>query len=235
MPGDGRASPYLAHGKEEGLLERKSSVRLAAYRAHTVVVGGVWGPLCPWCGGWVLAADFQAHEAIVGTSKRHDELIFVVENIVPIHPLCHIAYGNTLTMKRLCLKRLLLNVGSAKVGTWYTSLWQQHGLSVPRGLLVPRSDVPLAGALHMMGWGAKLRGRDVPDDAAGVRGLVHLSWAGKKLNRKVVQLQKVAAETGAPVLEMRDWLEDGYWLEYFSGVIGASVQGVLDTPVQSVV
>jgi hypothetical protein len=93
--------------------------------------------LCPWCEG-VIRRNWDAHEYLVRRASvpvARQDLIFVVENVVPMHHECHMAYGATMECKRRCLDYAIHHLGAQRIGEWYVSLWQDHGLHVPRGTL----------------------------------------------------------------------------------------------------
>jgi hypothetical protein len=99
-----------------------------------------------------LASSFDAHEYLVKRSavpldKQH--LITVPENVVPVHHACHMRWGQTVVFAVRCLEHAISRLGAERTGRWYVSLWETHGLSVPRGLveLVPDWAAYLRGAV----------------------------------------------------------------------------------------
>ena len=113
--------------------------------------------LCPWCEK-VIQGGFDAHEYLVKRSvvpRAKQDLIFVPENVIPLHHECHMAHGQTRTMKVRCLRQAMRHIGAERIARWYLSLWQEHGVPVPRGSvdLLPDWEAYLLSAVGARGCG----------------------------------------------------------------------------------
>jgi hypothetical protein len=167
------------------------------------------------------------HEWMVKRSavpKPRQGLIMVPENMIPLHnQSCHIPYGQGKEMAKRCLRHLVPRIFSArKIGEWYVSLRQDHGLSLPAGWLVPPKALPMQMALRRFEHGAKILG--IPHDEmdwvipgnGDVRAMVVFKWQGYKNKPKPPEKWKDYGLGG--LLEAMD---TGYWLDYLYGLINA--------------
>jgi len=113
----------------------RTELRTKVYRLHD--------GKCAWCGFPLSHKHFEVHEVFVKrgsvpVNKQH--LIMVLENCVPLHPDCHREHGQSREMKQRCLDVLIEKLGAQCIGIWYSSLWFDHGLSVPRGQILSSSN-----------------------------------------------------------------------------------------------
>ena len=119
-------------------------------------------------------------------------------------------------MTRRCLAHIVPRIYRAdQVGEWYVSLWQEHGLSLPRGMLLPRSDVPMTLARRLFTHGAAVLGMAdwEPHGGPDVAALAALKWRGKKIKKP-----KSWGKYGLGSL--LEAVDTGYWLDYLEGVLG---------------
>ena len=118
---------------------KRSSLRHKVWVAYSH-----WSPryrrkvaLCPWCQD-IIKGAFDAHEYLVrraAVPRPRQDLIFVVENTVPMHHECHVAHDPTVECRRRCLDYAIHHLGAERIGERYVSLWRDHGLLVRRGTL----------------------------------------------------------------------------------------------------
>jgi len=158
----------------------------------------------------------------VPKDKQH--LIMVPVNMIPLHNQdCHIPHGQTKAMAQACLRHLVPRIFSARqVGEWYISLWQEHGLSVPTGWLVPPKALPMQMALRRFKLGAETL--NIPHDeidwtipgSSDARALVVFKWQGYK--NKPKPPEKWGDYSLGRLLEA---IDTGYWLDYLYGLINA--------------
>ena len=108
---------------------------------------GQWDPLwqqrvmtCAVCsrpigGRWPNDA-WDAHEYLVkrhSVPKAKQHLIFVVENVVPLHHDCHTRYGQTIITREKCLDYAwavlgTTTLGAERIAAWYHRLQPEIGL-----------------------------------------------------------------------------------------------------------
>jgi len=189
---------------------------LSQYRVYDRELGRLVVP-CAWCGE-PIDADLALHEWLVKRSavprdKQH--LIMVPENIAPLHNRkCHIPHGQTREMALRCLYQAARSVGADRVGAWYVALWQEHGLSVPRGLLLPQKRVPVSLALQYYRKGAALLGitSDPGWDTDTAVGAAIARWHGKSVESH--------SSDSIPLERRVAAISTGYWVTYLEGVIG---------------
>lgn len=166
-------------------------------------------------GGW------DPHEWLVRRSavpKNEQYLIFVPENVIPVHHHCH---NNSKELTRKCLIHLVPRVFPAsQIGRWYQGLWNLAGLSLPHGILIPPKDLPIATRLRMFNKGCAILGLQIDDwetyNSVDVRGCVMARWAGK--TRGIPKLPKIWE--GIPVARLYEAISTGYWIDYLEGVVG---------------
>lgn len=132
-------------------------------------------------------------------------------------------HGQGKEMALRCLHHLVPRIFSArKVGEWYTSLWQEHSLSIPRGWLIPPKMLTPVLLLRRFKLGAKVL--NIPHDEINwdmpgrgdVRVLVGFKWQDKKNRPKPPE--KWGDYGLGSLLEA---LDTGYWLDYIEGLIDA--------------
>lgn len=159
-------------------------------------------------------------------AKKHQELIMVVENCVPVQHEAHIREGNTNTARNKCALAIFDRIGAARVGQWYTSLWQEEGLSVNRGILVPPRDMRIRQLIPLMNLGAKIHGRELPEEGwerdghkgkYDVRAQIVLSFQGRRRKWKEA-LPK--SHNGYTIRDLISYLDDGYWANYMCHTLG---------------
>jgi hypothetical protein len=191
---------------------------------------------CAWCGE--EANEFDAHEYLVkrsGVNKQHRDLIMVPENVVPLHHRCHMAHGQTKEMALRCLHYTARSLGADKIGHWYVSLWQEHGLSVKKGWLLQPHEVPMYQAREMFDKGYRLLGpcrvrqghgdgsiTDWSIDGVDVRDCAFAQFVPARLRK--ARHRKLAGCAGAtfPISNelLVSYAQAGFWLTYLEHTIG---------------
>ena len=74
---------------------------------------------------------WDAHKYLV---KRHSvpkgkqHLIFVVENVVPLHHDCHTQRGQTASARERCLEYAVAHLGAERIAAWYRRVQPEIGL-----------------------------------------------------------------------------------------------------------
>jgi len=206
----------------------RQSERRAAFRTHKVYKSpDRFVVLCPWCLKEIeVGSHWDLHEWLVkrsGVTPANHPLIMVNENCVPVHYSCHSTHGQSRTMQIYCLALLSMTVGVSKIGKWYTSLWSENNVMVPKGTLYPPSAVPMQSCLRFIETGLAIMGSEgdvdrFTESGYDLRALVVLRWKGKK---------KLPEEPGnQPILA--EALEVGYWLDYLAGIIEASAEEIIE-------
>jgi len=156
------------------------------------------------------------HEYLVKRSavpRLKQPLIMVPENLAPLHHSCHMAQGQTREMAARCLQLMGCLLGPCNIGQWYVALWETHGLSVPRGiLLAPKQETSARARNHYV------RGRDyrvsIPEEVdEALIGYAIRAWRGKRV--------KLPEGSDRHLHErMIQAVDDGYWLDYLEGILG---------------
>ena len=233
-------------------MAERQRQRVAAYRRYAACDSSTreYRCLCPWCGGEIDRDSFDLHEVIVRRSNvPRDEqgLIFVPENMIPVHPLCHTEYGNTQRMKLRCLLPMIRVLGASKIGCWYVSLWQEHGLSVPKGMLLDRKAIPARWCIDMMWVGARVHGElngvasavvSMADEDWLIRAgeatwdfrmLVAWKWQGYNKKSKKRNMRRPPEEyAGVRQATLAYFLDEGYWIQYLVGACGFTIEELLN-------
>ena len=80
--------------------------------------------------GWD-AREYLVKRHSVPRAKQH--LIFVVENVVPLHDDCHVQLGQTATVREKCLDYAIADLGATtlsaeRIATWYHRTQPEIGL-----------------------------------------------------------------------------------------------------------
>lgn len=200
----------------------RQELRAQVLRAHQQYISATkkLGLICPGC-GQCITGGWDPHEWLVKRSAIPTDLqhlIFVPENVVPVHHECH---NNSKALTRKCLVHLVPTVFSAaRIGMWYSDLWHVHGLSVPRGILYPPKTLPVSMRLRMFNKGCKILGLEIEDwevsDGTDIRGAVVQRWAGKTRN-----VPKVPTKwNGVATSRLYTAMFTGYWMDYLEGVVG---------------
>ena len=183
--------------------------------------------LCPWCQE-AISEGFDLHELLVKRSAvpvEKQDLIMVPENQVPVHPGCHLFHGQKKDFKLRGLWHAARTIGAANIGSWYSKLWLDHGLSVPHGILVPPEKLPLHRAPRLFDLACKLINFYPPEwetptgDDVRVLALAHWTGRWKPFARKY-QWQGAIAGAGIWVGKLDDMVVQGYWMDYLLGVVG---------------
>jgi len=117
-------------------------------------------------------------------------------------------------MTRRCLAFIGNRLGYQRVGKWYTSLWQEHGLSVPKGLLIP---LKLVKAYDVIRYCESLPEGDWQVPKKGdYRVWVATKWQGR---RPKWSTGTIPSEwNGVSQQKVRETIESGYWKEYLEGM-----------------
>jgi len=119
-----------------------AEIRKVVYRGFSKLSPDGIRPICPICNKPVSIWEYQSHEWMVKRgltvprSKRH--LIFVIENLVPTHAHCNMG-ANTANDTLKCLDYATRLIPPEQIAQWYISLWQEHDIAVPRGI-IPYDD-----------------------------------------------------------------------------------------------
>ena len=174
---------------------------------------------CPWCGR-PIEEGFDLHEFLVKRSavpREQQDLIMQVPNLAPVHHACHMQHGQTRDFAIKCLRATALAITAMNVGQWYVALWREHGLSVPRGFLVPPRNCATGDAMRLIDSGLALRGIELPadwstEDGDDVRGLAIQRW--RQGQGRVADGVEISGSVVSAALS------DGYWLAYLDAVIG---------------
>ncbi len=223
------------------LLEKemadRTKLKLDAYRAHTH-----WSnrrAKCPWCKGSIEHNQFELHEALVKRGEvpkdRQNELIFVLENTIPLHSHCHQDHGHSAEMKARALFALSNRLTAERVAKWYIGLWQEHGLSVPKGILIPKRKVPPYDYSRLANIGAAIESFELSaaDWEVEIDGrkwdwrvCIGKRWAGAKGHSKIKPLKVF---NGVRDTNMLSLINSGYWFSYLCGCIGFEPSDALET------
>ena len=205
----------------------RQELRMYVYQLHSVYQP-VWrkkAPLCPWC-EHPLDREFDLHEFLVKRSavpKDKQHLIMVPSNTAPVHHECHMRYGQTKEMAFKCLHRTCTVLNPRTLGQWYVGLWQDHGLSIPRGNLIERSDCTFDMAKQFISQELAHLSQAEPDSwetATGedARYLIYRLWAAGSLRDG--QFRGEIAGVGLLWVTVIGALVQGYWRHYLEGIVG---------------
>jgi len=234
-------------------MEERQRQRVAAYRRHATYDPGTreYRCVCPWCGGRIDRDNFNLHEAIVRRSDvpvDKQELIFVPENMIPVHSSCHSDHGNSREMKLRCLLSMIRVLDASKIGRWYVSLWKEHELSVPKGILLDEKLIPARWCIDMMQVGARVHGElngiaheivsmsdedwiiRAGEESWDFRTLVAWKWQGHNKKSKKRNMRKPPEEhMGISASRLSYFLDEGYWTKYICGCCGFTVEELLSS------
>ena len=111
-----RQQVRLAYGQWDPLWQQRVMTCAVCSRP----IGGRWPNL-----GW------DAHEYLVkrhSVPKAKQHLIFVVENVVPLHHDCHIQLGQTARARAKCLDYAIRYLGAERIAAWYHRTQPEIGL-----------------------------------------------------------------------------------------------------------
>ena len=84
----------------------------------------------PIKGRWPNSA-WDAHEYLVkrhSLPKAQQDLIFVVENVVPVHHHCHMEHGQTAAARGKCLDYAIACLSADRIAAWYDRMRPEIGL-----------------------------------------------------------------------------------------------------------
>ncbi len=207
--------------------KNRSRLRREIYQEHArYKPGGSLAPFCPWCGEQITS-DYAMHEWLVKRNTVRPEnqhLIMTPENCIPVHNQdCHIPNGNSREMTWQCLKAASRALSARAIRDWYVSLWQDHGLSVPKGLWIPPKHVRLHQGPELIKVAYYKMGGD-PDAEDwqcalhDVRHMAVAAWKGKW--RKIYGNEDVKWPKRFSKAGMIDLVDEGHCLNYLAGVIG---------------
>lgn len=237
-----RSDPPLEVQRRRKMADR-AALQRAAYSWHKRRGDHLRGTRCPWCLEPIdRESSWDLHEALVNRGavpKDKQDLIMVRFNVVPVHHECHMAHGSTRTMLHRCLRNLCYNLEVAQIGRWYVDLWDEKGLSVRKGILLPKKLVKAAVVLaEYIPAGEKLSGWVLPklsDDewlispgtqhARDYRALATMRWHGKsikKINRPPPQHRNVRLD------RLLTLIDAGYYFYYLCGVFGADPRETME-------
>jgi len=212
-------------------------------------LGGRSIVICPWCGEQIANhMEGDLHEALVKRSavpKDRQELIFVKHNCVLLHHGCHMAHGVEQEMTRRCLRYLAMTVGARYIGRWYYALWNEHGLAVNKGLLIPPKAIKVYEGVRLMEAGVIANRLSLPEmedsdwvinpgtrHSRDFRALCVMRWrttdlvTGKKGSLKKAYRPPVM-HAGVSSDDLIEAVEAGYWLDYIARTMGFTVEEVM--------
>lgn len=190
------------------------------------------GALCPVCLEQANDTD-DLHHALVKRSalpKTKHDLIRVRENLLFCHHSCHMQHGQARATTVNSLALLCQAWGCARIGEWYKSLWDEHGLPLAKGMLVPKRALPSWRTLEYFNAGLEFCGEDMAradDPCWMVKGksfpaMVGIYWwQGSKIRG----YRPPDSWAGVHRQRVEGLMDEGYWLEYLQGVFG--VEGKL--------
>lgn len=208
----------------------RQSLRQKVYRLHarydTEQRNNV--ATCP-LSGTALVDAWDLHEVFVRRSSvppKHQDLIMVLENCIPLEHEAHIRIGNSKEALRKCALRMFDRLSATRIKDWYIDLWQEHDLSVDRGLLLPPKEWKVRNLVPLIDLGAAIHNRDMPETGWEVRGdkgtydiraQVALRYQGKRRRWK----ERISEHrNGVDTRELYTWLDEGYAAKYMFGVLG---------------
>jgi hypothetical protein len=189
--------------------------------------------MCPWCEKPITdATGFHVHEWLVkrsGLNARYHDLIMVPENCVPMHPECHEQHGQRVDATRRILEYAARILDADRIGRWYVSLWQEHELSVNRGLYREPHEIPLYLGREMFMEGLRLLHEGPhpeswthPNGKVDVRDCAFSAIVTRKKMSVHVELAKLLPESFGGIRKpmLIEYAKQGTWLHYLKGVSG---------------
>ena len=213
----------------------RAELKVAVYLRHRTYVAGLgMVAFCPWC-KQVIVDEYDLHEYLVKRSavpRDKQNLIMVSENCVPWHHACHMEYGQTKGAACKSLWAAARAISPHAIGKWYVSLWKEHDLEIPKGMLFPPELVSPSSGLHFFNKGCDFL--HIPRDGANwtispggdIRGLAILEWQGRKLPVRKPPVKWGNYNFSALV----DAVDAGYWLDYLEGVLDCGGPGITIPP-----
>jgi hypothetical protein len=217
----------------------RQSLRRSIYRAHARydLARRESVCTCPLTNTPLVGSEWDLHEVFVrrsGLATQHHNLIMVKENCIPVQHKAHIERGNTTRSLAQCTRRMLQVVTANKIGRWYRDLWQKHGLSVDRGLLVPQASMKVRQLVPLISVGALVsEGHVLPETGWNVEGDkgvydIRAQVALRSQSKRRKWKERLPDEhNGYTVQQLRIWLNEGYWTQYMLGVLGLDIASIL--------
>lgn len=219
------------YSTDRGLLKRLVGASFAVYIPSL----GRTKTVCQLCGE--PQENLDLHEALVKRSavgKKHQHLIFVQVNCVPLCHDCHMAHGQTRATASKCLLILAKKHSAKGIGEWYVSLIEEHGLSLPKGLQWPKKSIPVYKAVsELLPLGLLVTGLKVPEDeeawiiypntqrARDFRALCVQRWKGKARRKKD---RPPLAWAGVRRDDLIKTIDEGWWLQYLTTTLNLEVK-----------
>jgi hypothetical protein len=156
----------------------------------------------------------------------------VPENVAPVHHYCkqdtgesHIKNVQTKEMTVRCLHYVARSLGADRIGRWYVSLWQDHGLSVKKGWLLQPHEVPMHQARGMFDKGYALLGdgsiTDWSSDWIDVRDCAFAQFVPakkRKMHHKELAKSFAAKLSTKSNRVLVSYAQAGFWIDYLEGV-----------------
>lgn len=208
----------------------RQKLRQKVYRLHARWDGEARTSIvtCPLTGA-KLVDGWDLHEVFVrrsGVAPKYHDLIMVKENCIPLEHQAHIAIGNSREALRKCALRMFKRISARRVKDWYVTLWQEHGLSVDKGLLLPPKEWKVRNLVPLIELGAAVHDRELP--TAGweykgekgtfdIRAQVALRYQGKRRRWK----ERIPEHhNGVDISDLHRWIDEGYCAKYMLGMLG---------------
>jgi len=157
---------------------------------------------------------------------KHQHLIMVMENCIPVQHEAHIARGNSKPALKKCAMQMFRNLSAARIGTWYRDLWKEHNLSVDKGFLVPARDMKVHQLVDMVELGAAIRGQELPKDIwkldtekgpTDYRAQVALRYQSR---RRKWRARIPKEHNGFTIGDVKTFMDEGYWAAYMLRTMG---------------
>jgi len=174
--------------------------------------------ICPWCKQPIRGKPHY-HEWLV---KRNavpldkQYLIFHEYNVVPLHPVCHEAHGQTKPMAKAMLFVMAALYGACTIATWYQQLRSEYLHYLPGGRLSQypeeHQEIVRLADLGMRLNDTKYDNWQTTDgDFRVAAGLAH---QGKAKSVRRTKMNGVSLE------QMGGYIDEGRYLDFLLGIIG---------------
>jgi hypothetical protein len=183
---------------------------------------------CPLTGE-ALVDGWDLHEVFVKRNEvppKHQGLIMVVENCIPLQHEAHIEMGNTREALRKCIDSMFKNVGPSRIGYWYRDLWKKHGLSVDKGILRKPKHMKVRELVPLIKLGALAEGVSLPSagwEYKGKNGRTDIrAQVALRMQRKRRKWKEDIPEShnGYHTERLYTWMEEGLWIDYLTKTLG---------------
>lgn len=208
----------------------RQNLRQKVYRLHSRWDRGTGKDIvtCPLSGA-ALVDGWDLHEVFVRRSEvapKHQDLIMVTENCIPLDHKAHIACGNSKEAIRKCALRMFKRISARRVRDWYVELWQEHGLSVDKGLLLPPKEWRVRNLVPLIELGAAIHDRELPAagwEVKGGKGTYDIrAQVALKYQRKRRRWKERIPEhhNGVHTFNLYHWMDEGFCAKYMLGVLG---------------